>query len=142
MTIITAKALEVKELLRVVVVRNRRFKAAEFRLRPGERGLSLFARVHDPGPEEIIAAVEAMGKQGDLAIAVLPAEGIVSLGLRLVRTPGGTGRAELDDIHYEARLPAWRQLILGIQGQSAADYFNERYSRSLFELAQVLDREA
>ena len=61
------------ELLRVVTLRKGKLKSVEFKLREGEKGLSLFAYRGQPGPAEVIEAVRAMGKQGDLAAAVISA---------------------------------------------------------------------
>jgi hypothetical protein len=54
--------MEVNELLRVVSLRKGKLKPAEFKLREGEKGLSLFAYRDPPGPAEVIEAVRAMGK--------------------------------------------------------------------------------
>ena len=76
--------MEVNELLRVVTLRKGKLKPAEFELREGEKGLSLFAYRDQPGPAEIIEAVRAMGKQGDLAVAVISAHEIRALGSRVL----------------------------------------------------------
>src|SRR5437667_438487 len=90
------------EVLRVVALRKGRLSPAEFRLREGEQGLSVFACVERPSPVEVIEAVRAVGKRGELAAAVIAAQEIQSLGLILVRTRGGTAQAEVNAIHYEA----------------------------------------
>jgi hypothetical protein len=43
--------MEEKELLRVVNLRRGKLKAAEFKLREGEKGLSLFAHVEQPNAQ-------------------------------------------------------------------------------------------
>jgi hypothetical protein len=127
------------ELFRVVALRKGRLNPAEFRLREGEQGLSVFARVERPGPVEVIKAVRAMGKRGELAAAVITAQEIQALGLILVRTRGGTAQVEINAIHYEARLPWLRQLFLRLRGIRPHDYFNEHLSHKLCMLARVLD---
>src|SRR5207249_3667228 len=100
-----------------VCLRKGRLKPAEFRLRPGERGLSLFRRVGQPGPVEVVAAVRAAGKQGDLAAAAISAEAIRALGLVLVSSPGGTAEPEVNRLHAEARLSFWSALWTRLGGR-------------------------
>src|SRR5947209_7137785 len=90
-----------KELLRIVALRKGRLSPAEFRLRQGEQGLSVFACVERPSPAEVIAAVRAAGKRGELAAAVIAVQEIQALGLILVRSRGGTPQAKVNAIHYE-----------------------------------------
>src|SRR5437867_4398118 len=94
-----------KELLRIVALRRGRLWPADFKLREGENGLSLFAHTKEPNAEEVVEAVRAAGKQGILAAAVISAKEIANLGLHLVPTPGGTPHARVNAIHYEARVP-------------------------------------
>ena len=77
-----------RELLRIVQLRGGRVRPTEFRLRPGETGLSLFEHVADPSAGDVLAAVRLAGKRGDLAAAVLPESALRQLGLR-----GGARRA-------------------------------------------------
>ena len=128
-----------KQLLRVVRLRRGTLKSSEFTLRPGEKGLSLFARTDEPSPEEVVSAIRAAGKQGDLAAAVIDARQIRSLGLILRRTPGATPSAEVNAIHYEGRLPLWRRLLLYLSGSRTQEYFNERVSPQLCSMARVLE---
>lgn len=104
------------EYLRVVVSRRGKVRVSEFRLREGESGLSMFLNRPSPTPARIIGAVRAAGKQGDLAVAVLPASYLAELGLRTVHTPGGTADPEVNAIHVEARLPWWRRIVLTLHG--------------------------
>lgn len=131
--------MEEKELLRIVTLRNGKLKPAEFRLREGEKGLSLFAKATQPSFEEVIEAVRAAGKLGVLAAAVIPAKKIASLGLILVRTPGGTLHPGVNAIHYEARLPFLKRLLLRLRGIRIHEYFNEYLSQKLHASARVLD---
>jgi hypothetical protein len=57
------------ELLRVVVARRGKVRPAEFRLREGEFGLSLYRKAESPGAASIIEAVRAAGKRGELVAA-------------------------------------------------------------------------
>jgi hypothetical protein len=125
------------DVIRVVALRKGKLKAAEFRLRPGERGLSLFALVDSPSFEEIVEAVRLAGKQGDLAAAVFAARDLRELGLRLKFTNGGTSNSAVNAIHLEARLPWWREWLLSLRGLTVVDYFNERYSDHLCTMAQI-----
>jgi len=95
---------EEEAVLRVVVAKRGKIRAGEFRLRKGEVGFSLFLRTEAPGPEAILEAVRAAGKQGELAIAELPMSVLRDLGLQIVPTPGGTPSPEVNAIHVEARL--------------------------------------
>lgn len=128
-----------KELLRVVALRKGRLSPSEFRLRQGEQGLSLFAHVERPSPIEVIEAVRAVGKRGKLAVAVIAVQEIQALGLILVRSRGGTAQAEVNAIHFEARVPWLRRLFLRLRGIHWRDYFNEHLSHRLCMLARVLD---
>jgi hypothetical protein len=92
--------MDLEAVARVVVLRRGRPRVADFRLRQGEGGLSLFALVDEPGPDEILDAVRAAGKQGELALAVLSTAEIRALGLVLVRTPGGTPVEAVNRIHF------------------------------------------
>lgn len=129
------------ELLRIVALRPGRLKSSEFKLREGEKGLSLFAHVREPGAREVIEAVRAVGRQGALAAAVLPARGMRSLGLRLVHTKGGTLHVGVNAIHYEARLAFVRRLFLRLRGIPLHEYYNENISPKLFAIARLLDQE-
>src|SRR5437660_338969 len=104
--------MEVKQLVRVVALRKGNPPPAEFRLREGEKGLSLFARQESPSPSQVLEAVRAAGKKGDLKAAAIAAQEIRNLGLTLVQTRGGTPLVEVNAIHYEARLPWLRRLFL------------------------------
>jgi hypothetical protein len=130
---------EIKEFLRVVTLRKGALKPAEFRLREGEKGLSLFALTVQPGAAEVIEAVRAAGKQGELAAASIPAERLRALGLRLVQTPGGTPVAEVNAIHYEARLPLLKRLLLRLLGSRLQEYFNEQISPQLCAVTRLLE---
>ena len=62
------------QLLRVVALRKGKLKPVEFRLRPGEHGLSLFRLVNSETPDRVLEAVRLMGKTGDLAAAVIDSQ--------------------------------------------------------------------
>ena len=126
-------------VLRVVVVRRGKVKPAEFRLRDGEIGLSLFRKADQPGLEAIIAAVRAAGKQGELEVAEIPAGVLSRLGLRLVRTPGGTPDPAVNALHVEARPPLWRRLVLRLRGMSIHEWFNERITPELAAAAKRVE---
>jgi hypothetical protein len=126
-------------VLRVVVVRQGKLKPAEFRLRDGEIGLSLFRTGEQSDSEAIIAAVRAAGKQGELGIVELPVSVFRRLGLRLIRTPGGTPDPAVNALHVEAR-PSWRRrLVLLLRRAAVHEWFNERITPELFGAAKLVE---
>jgi hypothetical protein len=127
------------QLLRVVALRKGKLKSFEFRLRPGERGLSLFRLKDSETTDRVIEAVRGMGKTGDLAVAVIDAATLRSLGLVLVPTAGGTPFADINALHVEARLAWWRKVLLSLRGVRDYDYFNENLSERICSLARVLN---
>ena len=127
-----------REYLRIVALRKGSLKPVEFRIREGEVGLSLFARAERPGLADVVDAVRAMGKQGDLAAVVIPAAEIYAMGLKVVQTPGLTLAPEVNAIHFEARVPVLRSLLLRLRGVALHDFFNDRFSDQLCRVAQVL----
>jgi hypothetical protein len=131
--------MEAQELFRVAALRNGKLKPVEFKLRRGEKGLSLFAHTNNPDPVEVIEAVEGAGKQGDLVAAIIPAQELRALGLILVQTRGGTSNSRVNGIHFEARLPFLRRLFLPLRGIRLHDYFNDHFSLKLCALARVLE---
>jgi hypothetical protein len=127
------------EVLRVVALRKGKLKVIEFQLREKEPGLSLFAAVERPGPAEVVEAVRAMGKQGDLQAALFSVEQITSLGLKLVKTPGGTSSSAVNAIHFEARLPMWQRVASRCRGVTPQDHFNQTVSPKLCALARLVE---
>ena len=123
----------------MVVVRKGKVKPTEFRLRDGETGLSLFRRADQADAKAIIAVVRAAGKQGDLGIAELPVAVFRRLGLRLVRTPGGTPDPAVNALHVEARPPSWRRLVLRLCGVPIHKWFNERIAPELAAEAKLVE---
>ncbi len=126
-------------VLRVVVVRKGKLKPTEFRLREGENGLSLFWTDEHTGVKAIIAAVRAAGKQGELAVAEIPENVFRTLGLRLVRTLGGTPDPAVNALHVEARPSLWRQLILWVRRVPVHEWFNERITPGLAAAAKLVE---
>lgn len=131
--------MEVLEFIRVVKMRRGRVLPAEFKLREGENGLSVFALVDNPAPSEIIEAVQAVGKRGDLGAAVISVVLLRDLSLTLVRTPGGTLSAAVNAIHYEAKLSFFRRVSLWLRGIRVFEYFNSRISDKLCASARLMD---
>src|SRR5438309_4654838 len=115
--------MEGRELLRIVQIRKGKVRPAEFRVREGETGLSLFEHVADPSSDEVVAAVRLAGKQGDLTAVAIPEQTLRQLGLRIVRTAGGTPVPAVNAVHYEARLSIWRRVVLALRGVPVHDYF-------------------
>ncbi len=128
-----------EEMFRVVVVRKGNVKPTEFRLRDGEIGLSLFRSGGQTGPEAILAAVRAAGKQGELTVVEIPANVFRGLGLRLVRTPGGTPDPAVNALHVEARPSWWRRLVLRIRGVPIHEWYNESITPVLAAAAKFID---
>ena len=131
--------MEAKGYLRIVTLRKGKIKAADFRIREGEKGLSLFAWTDSPDPNAIKEAVQAMGKQGDLGVAALRVQDLEKLGLVLVQTPGGTGSSMVNSLHFEARLTWLRRILLGFRGISVVEYFNTHLSQRLCAAARLLE---
>ena len=126
-------------LLRVVVARRGKARPAEFRLREGEVGLSLFRRADDPNPAAIIEAVRNAGKQGELAVVEIPVRVVREAGLRIVATPGGTPDPAVNDLHAEARPPVWRRVLLRLRGRKVHEWFNERITPKLAAAAKGVE---
>jgi hypothetical protein len=127
------------ELLRVVVVRRGKVRPTEFRLREGEAGLSLFRATTEVGPDAIVVAVRAAGKQGELGVAEIPIAVFREFGLRLVRTPGGTPDPAVNACHVEARLPLWRRVVLWWRRAALHDWFNEKVTPELARAARLVE---
>jgi hypothetical protein len=128
-----------EDYLRVVVARQGKLRTSEFRLRRGEVGLSLFRREGTPDPQTIIEAVRQAGKQGELSIAEIPGTVLRELGLRLVKTPGGTPDPEVNRVHVEARLSRWIRLNLWLRRVEIAGYFNDGIAPRLAAAARLLE---
>lgn len=117
-------------LLRVVVSKRGTVKPAEFRLRPGERGLSLF-RADGVPAEVILDAVRSAGKRGELMVVEIPLRIFAELGLKIVPTPGGTPDADVNRRHVEARFAWWFRLWLRIRRRPLHEVFNETAAAKL-----------
>jgi len=128
-----------EEFLRVVVVRRGKVRPTEFRLREAENGLSLFRKVDEPTSTEIIDAVRAAGKQGDLAVVEISVKVIVDLGLRIVATKGGTLNEAVNAIHIEPRPSLWRTIWLKLRGRPIHMWLNEFVTPRLAESARLID---
>jgi hypothetical protein len=126
-------------VLRVVVVRKGKVKPIEFRLRDGEAGLSLFRAGDKIGPEAILAAVRAAGKQGELVVVEIPVGVFRRLRLSLVRTPGGTPDPAVNALHVEARPPWWRRIVLRFRRLPVHEWFNEYITPELAAAAEIVD---
>jgi hypothetical protein len=126
-------------VLRVVVVRKGKVKPSEFRLRDGEVGLSLFRSDDQIGPEVILAAVRAAGKQGELDVVEIPVSVFRQLKLRLVRTPGGTSDPAVNALHMEARPTWWRRLLLRLRGVPIHEWFNDHIAPKLAMSAKFVE---
>jgi hypothetical protein len=130
-----------EELLRVVAVRRGKVRPTEFRLREGEVGLSLFRKAEFPDAAAIVEAVRAAGKQGELGVVEIPARVFRKLGLRLVRTPGGTPDPAVNALHVEARFPWWRRSLFRLRGRAIHVVFNERITPTLAGVARLAEGE-
>lgn len=126
-------------VFRVVVVRRGKVKPTEFRLREGEVGLSLFQSADQTGPESILAAVRAAGKQGELDVVEIPVSLFRRLRLRLVQTPGGTPDPAVNALHFEARPSWWQRIILRFRGVPIHEWFNESITQELAAAAKLVE---
>lgn len=86
-----------------------------------------------------MAAVRAAGKQGELGVAEIPMAVFRGLGLRLVRTPGGTPDPAVNACHVEARPPLWRRVLLWWRRVAPHDWFNERVTPELARAARLVE---
>jgi Ni,Fe-hydrogenase maturation factor len=130
-----------EELLRVVVVRRGKVRPTELRLRKGEIGLSLFRKTESLDPAAIVEAVRAAGKQGELRVVEIPARVFRELGLRLVRTHGGTPDPAVNALHIETRFPWWQHLVLLLRRRAIHQEFNDRITPRLAEAAKLVEGE-
>lgn len=127
------------DVIRVVRVRKGYFKAVEFQLRPGETGLSVFAASPELSSERLLQAVRDAGKQGELAVALVPVRVIRELGLVLIHTSGGTPDAEINAFHREVRIKWMVRLWLWFRRRPLHEYFNEEFSARLCASARLED---
>ena len=128
-----------KGVLRVVVFRKGNVKPTEYRLRDGEIGLSLFQSSIQTGPEAILAAVRAAGKQDELAIVEIPVSLFSQLRLRLVRKSGGTPDPVVNALHIEARPSWWRRIVLRFRRVAVHEWFNEYITPELAAAAKLIE---
>jgi len=126
-------------LLRVVVAKRGKVRETEFRLRSGEKGLSLFLQRDHPTSNEIIDAVRQAGKQGEITIAEIPADLFRELGLQVIATVGGTPSLEVNAIHVEARLRRWLRLKLWLRRIEISRYFNQNFAPRLAAAARIVE---
>src|SRR5687767_4512864 len=124
--------------VRVVVVRRGQVRTAEFALRRGEAGLSMFACASDEEVRLVVEAVRAAGKSGALGAAALTEDDIVALGLELVPTPGGTPDPRVNDMHVEARLSLQLAETARRLGQEPWELFNQQIAAALRARARVV----
>jgi hypothetical protein len=61
------------------------------------------------------------------------------LGLKLVRTPGGTPDPAVNALHVEARLSWWRRLVLLVRRVPVHEWFNERITPELAAAAKLIE---
>ena len=131
--------MEAEKLVRVVRLTGGKLRPVEFRLRPGEVGLSVFACKEAARIEDIVEAVRSLGKRGTLAAACISPHVIRELGLKLIRTPGGTLRADINDMHFEIRLTIWQRLWVSLKRKRHSDYFNEVVAPQRYATARVIE---
>jgi hypothetical protein len=133
--------MDANQALRIVALRRGKIKPGEFKLREGEKGLSLFLHVKEPSPSTIVEAVRAAGKRGDLGVAVISEGALTALGLVLVKTNGGTQSEEVNRVHLEARVPWLRRFWLWLRFRSLTDYFNQEMSPRINVIAHLMEGE-
>ena len=126
------------QAVRVVAVRGARIRVADFSLREGEAGLSLFACATDEQVRLVVDAVRAAGKSGRLAAAALTEQDIGALGLVLVYTPGATPDARANVLHVEARLSQPSAELARRLGQEPWEFFNQQVAGALRARARVV----
>ena len=119
-----------------VVIAGPKLRQRAFRLRQGEKGLSLFGEATGVDAEMVIATLRRSGKRGPLAVAELYADDIQRLGLVLVKTRVETGNPLVDACHYEARLSEQQRESLKSSSLDMIRYFNEEIAPRLCQLAR------
>lgn len=124
--------------VRVIAVRRGRFRAAEFALRSGEQGLSLFVCRTDGEVQMVIDAVRAAGKTGELAAAALTGQDVDALGLELVPTPGATPDDRVNHLHVEARLSVATAALARRLGQEPWEFFNQQIAGEIVARAVLV----
>jgi hypothetical protein len=85
----------------------------------------------------MVMAVKAAGKGGKLAAAVLRTEDINALGLRLIKTPGGTPDPWVNTFHFETRLEFLREVSFSFRAEARRQFFNSIHSPQLLALARI-----
>jgi hypothetical protein len=114
----------------------------EWQLREEEQGLSVFEKVEYPSPLMVVAAVGLRKKSKyGLGAFALKREEVWGLGLRFIRTLGGTGVPPVDAIHFDIRLSFFREVSFSWRADQKRQYFNSVISPQLQALSRpVLDQ--
>lgn len=129
-----------ENLIRAVNPKNQNFNGAltsQFKLRPGEEGLSTFAEVVDPAPGRVLQGVGAAGKEGLLRAFRIPVTSITNseqqggLGLTVRWSQGELPQAfdDVNAIHLDIVRP---------QNMTVGD-FNATYSQLLRDRGQFIN---
>jgi hypothetical protein len=126
------------QAIRVVAVRRTGQRAADFALRHGEQGLSLFACDTQDEVRMVVEAVRAAGKSGKLAAAALAVQDLEALGLEVVQVPGGTPDPRANLLHVEARLAPPTAELARRLGQQSWEFFNQQIAGALRDRARVI----
>jgi hypothetical protein len=100
---------------------------------------SLFQDCDSTLRSAILEAVRAAGKQGDLALAETDESVLRELGLKLIRTPGGTPNDVVNSLHWEARPSLGRRILLYLRRRSIQDWFNESVTPQLLRAARLCE---
>jgi hypothetical protein len=75
-----------------------------------------------------------------LVVVEIPVSVIRELGLRIVRTYGGTPDAAVNELHVEARFPWWFRLGLAVRRRAIHEYFNEHITPKLAASSRLAER--
>lgn len=129
---------ELNSTVRVVAIRRGRFRVADFALREGEDGLSLFACQNENDIRRVVDAVRAAGKSGQLAAAALNADDLNALGLEVIRTSGATPDERANELHVEARLSPSSAELARRLGQTPWEFFNQQIAGAMHARARVV----
>ena len=127
-----------EQTVRVVAVRGGRCRVAEFALRRGESGLSMFACETEQEVRRVVEAVRAAGKKGELAAAALTEHDLEALGLERVPLPGGTPDERVNELHVEVRLSVSTAETARRLSQEPWEFFNQQMSGAIHARARII----
>jgi hypothetical protein len=98
----------------------------------------VFEKKPYPSPAIVVAAV-GLKKKGRLGAFALKREDVWALGLRFIRTLGGTGVPPVDLVHFDIRLSFFREVSFSFRAEQKRQYFNSMISPQLQAIARPVE---